>query len=197
MKEQTSQQPRPTPASGRALPPAGPPGSGRMYGGPTDEIHILDRLAVIYRYRRISLIVFVLATAAMMIQGYSNVQMYQAKAQILIEDERSTAVPGITSTDNTYYEDPEPYYKTQYKILTGRDLTRRVIKKLHLENVPEYNGTATAPTGVPFVSNVKQRVSQMVKRAPATTPEEAPKIDETSDESALVSAFISHVAVLP
>ena len=39
-----------------------------MYGGPTDEIHILDRLAVLYRYRKICLIVFVLATAAMMIQ---------------------------------------------------------------------------------------------------------------------------------
>ena len=117
---------------------------GLMYNAANDEIHILDRLAVIYRYRRIVVTVFVLATAAMMIQGYSNVQVYQAKAQILIEDERSTAVPGITSTDNTYYEDPEPYYKTQYKILTGRDLTRRVIKELHLENVPEYNGTAVA-----------------------------------------------------
>src|SRR5205823_12301066 len=142
-------QSRPSPASrsgstssgGGATPPA------PMYGAANDDIHLLDRLAVIYRYRRIVVTVFVLATAAMMIQGYSNVQVYQAKAQILIEDERCIAVPGITSTDNTYYEDPEPYYKTQYKILTGRDLTRRVIKKLHLENVPEYNGTVAAPAG--------------------------------------------------
>src|SRR5262245_1954770 len=197
MKEQTSQQPRPTPASGRALPPAGPPGSGRMYGGPTDEIHILDRLAVIYRYRRISLIVFVLATAAMMIQGYSNVRTYQAKAQILIEDERSTAVPGITSSDNTYYEDPEPYYKTQYKILTGRDLTRRVIRQLELEKVPEFNGTAVAPTGVPFLASLKQRVGQMVRPAPRTDATEPPKADETPDESALVTAFIDRVEVIP
>jgi uncharacterized protein involved in exopolysaccharide biosynthesis len=149
-----------------------------MYNNPTDEIHLLDRIAVIYRYRRIVLAVFVLATAAMMIQGYSNVQVYQSKAQILIEDERSTAVPGITSTDNTYYEDPEPYYKTQYKILTGRDLTRRVIKKLHLENVPEYNGTAVAPAGVPFLSDLKQRGAQLISRAP-TPAIEAPKVDET------------------
>ncbi len=168
-----------------------------MYNGPNDEIHILDRLAVIYRYRRIVVTVFVLATAAMMIQGYSNIQVYQARAQILIEDERSTAVPGITSTDNTYYEDPEPYYKTQYKILTGRDLTRRVIKKLHLENVPEYNGTAVAPAGVPFVSNLKQRVGQLLSRSAVGDPAEAPKIDETPDESALVSAFVGKVAVNP
>jgi succinoglycan biosynthesis transport protein ExoP len=167
-----------------------------MYNAANDDIHILDRLAVIYRYRRIAITVFVLATAAMMIQGYSNIQIYQARAQILIEDERSTAVPGITSTDNTYYEDPEPYYKTQYKILTGRDLTRRVIKKLHLENVPEYNGTAVAPSGVPFLSDLKQRVEHLVGRTPAASVE-APKIDETPDESALVSAFIGGVSVVP
>src|ERR1700681_2344855 len=155
MKDPNSPQARtgtPSGASGGAKSP------DLMYNAANDDIHILDRLAVIYRYRRIAITVFVLATAAMMIQGYSNIQIYQARAQILIEDERSTAVPGITSTDNTYYEDPEPYYKTQYKILTGRDLTRRVIKKLHLENVPEYNGTAAAPSGVPFLSDLKQRV---------------------------------------
>jgi succinoglycan biosynthesis transport protein ExoP len=168
-----------------------------MYNTANDEIHILDRLAVIYRYRSIAVTVFLLASAAMMIQGYSNVRIFQGKAQILIEDERSTAVPGITSTDNTYYEDPEPYYKTQYKILMGRDLTRRVISKLHLENVPEYNGTAVAPAGVPFLSNLKQRATQLISRAPVASSTEAPKIDETPDESALVTAFISHVAVIP
>jgi polysaccharide biosynthesis transport protein len=167
-----------------------------MYNAATDEVHLLDRVAVIYRYRRIALTVFVLATAAMMIQGYSNIQVYQSKAQILIEDERSTAVPGITTTDNTYYEDPEPYYKTQYRILTGRDLTRRVIRKLHLENVPEYNGTAPPPTGVPFLISLERRASELFRReAPADA--ESPKIDETPDESNLVTAFISHVAVVP
>jgi succinoglycan biosynthesis transport protein ExoP len=192
MKDPTSPQPRtgtPSSTSGGTKAP------DLMYNAANDDIHILDRLAVIYRYRRIALAVFVLASAAMMIQGYSNVQIYQARAQILIEDERSTAVPGIT-VDNTYYEDPEPYYKTQYKILVGRDLTRRVIKKLKLETVPEYNGTAVAPAGVPFLSAMKQRVADLVGRT-AASPTETPKIDETPDESGLVSAFVSHVAVSP
>src|SRR6185295_2082655 len=168
MREPTTPLPRAGTTSGGST-PGGTKAPDLMYNAANDDIHILDRLAVIYRYRRIVVTVFVLATAAMMIQGYSNVQVYQAKAQILIEDERSTAVPGISSNDNTYYEDPEPYYKTQYKILMGRDLTRRVVKKLHLENVPEYNGTAVAPTGVPFVSNLKQRVAGLVSRTPAAT----------------------------
>src|SRR5687767_7245366 len=180
MREPTSSQPRLAPASGSGSGrPGGTPGQAPMYNAANDEIHILDRLAVIYRYRRIALTVFVLASAATMIQGYSNTQVYQAKAQILIEDERSTAVPGITSTDNTYYEDPEPYYKTQYKILTGRELSRRVIKKLSLEKVPEYNGTAVAPAGIPVLTRFKQRVSSLFRATPVG---EAPKIDETPDE---------------
>src|SRR5881397_2497630 len=104
MKEPTSPQPRSGGPSGPgSTTSAGGTSPALMYNNPTDEIHILDRIAVVYRYRRIALAVFVLTTAAMMIQGYSNIQVYQAKAQILIEDERSTAIPGITSTDNTYY----------------------------------------------------------------------------------------------
>ena len=110
-----------------------------------NEVHLLDRLAVLYRYRRLCATVFVLVTAAMIIQGYSNVKIFQAQARVLIEDERSTAVPGLQSEQNTYYEDPEPYYQTQYKILKGRDLTRRVVRKLHLETVPEFNGTKPPP----------------------------------------------------
>ena len=35
----------------------------------------------------------------------------------------------MNAAENVFYEDPEPYYNTQYRILKGRDLTRRVIKK--------------------------------------------------------------------
>ena len=165
----------------------------------SEDVHILDRLAVIYRYRHVAIAVFVLTTAAMMIQGYSTIQIYQARAQILIEDERSTAVPGITTPENTYYEDPEPYYKTQYRILKGRDLTRRVVKRLQLDKVPEFNGTATPPSGpAVFVHSLEQRLIRLVRGS--TTPEvpaEAPKADESSDESAMVSAFLARVDVVP
>jgi len=79
----------------------GPTGSA---GGPSppptpyaaeSEVHLLDRIAVLYRYRRLCITVFILVTAAMIIQGYSNVKIYQAQARVLIEDERSTAIPGL------------------------------------------------------------------------------------------------------
>jgi len=194
-----AESPRPSPArreSSFTVPAAAGGLPAHAPFAPDGEVHLLDRFAILYRYRRIAVTVFVLTSAVMMIQGYTNVQLYQARGQLLIEDERSTAVPGIQSTENTYYEDPEPYYNTQYRILKGRDLTRRVIKRLHLETVPEFNGTA-APPSTPFtlVRELEARVLAYVRPAPPAP--EAPKVDETQDESALVSAFIGRVTVEP
>ncbi len=164
---------------------------------PDTDVHILDRIAVIYRYRRIAIAVFVLTSAAMMIQGYSSVQMFRGQGRLLIEQERATEVPGITQQGEQFYEDPEPYFQTQYKILRGRDLTRRVIKKLKLEQVPEFNGTAKPPeTPLTLLASARARLMSMIWRRPEVT-QEAPKLDESPDESAMVSAFIGRVGVEP
>jgi capsular exopolysaccharide synthesis family protein len=158
-------------------------------------VHILDRLAVVLRYRRIAFSVFVLTSIALMIQGYSNVQLYQAKAQVLIEDERSTAMPGIAASD--YYEDPVPYYNTQYRILRGRDLARRVVKKIDIANAPEFNGTAEpAETPITRVRGAGDALLRFLTRTPPTVVE-PPKPDETADESAMVSGFLDQVQVAP
>jgi len=197
MADSPFSQLRPSTTSTAAALPIPPPGAGA--GQPAEnEIHLLDRLAVIYRYRHISIAVFLLTSLFVMIEGYSTVKLYQAQARLLIEDERSTAVPGITSSDNTYYEDPEPYYKTQYRILKGRDLTRRVIAKVHLQNVPEFNGTAaTAPTAITMLHRIEQRLAAYVHPSPPPPAIEPPKPDETEDESGLVAAFLSRVDVVP
>src|ERR1700730_27119 len=160
------------------------------------NVHILDRLAIVYRYRRISLAVFALTTVALMIQGYSNIQQFQAKAQLLIEDERSTAMPGITG--ESYFEDPIPYYNTQYRILRGRDLARRVVKRLHLATVPELNGTQKpAATPVTMLRGAASRLTKLLPHSASAVEQEPPKADETADESALVSSFLGHVQVVP
>ncbi len=61
--------------------------------------------------------------------------MYRAGARILLEleDEHSLAVEGVGSTQNTEYAlDPEPYFQTQYRILTGRDLALSAVHGLDL-----------------------------------------------------------------
>ena len=171
-----------------------PPAGGGIY--PVDgDIHLLDRFAVIYRYRAIAISVLILTTLAVMIQSATAVPMYRAHARILIEDERSTAIPGLNS-ESQFFEDPEPYYNTQYKILQGRDLARRVVTKLQLHAVPEFNGTApSARTWLTIVGGFADRARGLFSSS--STAQEAPAAGETPDESALVDTFISRLLVEP
>src|SRR5205814_6624638 len=117
-------------------------------------------------------------------------QMFRGQGRLLIEQERATEVPGIGGQGEQFYEDPEPYFQTQYKILRGRDLTRRVIKKLQLDQIPEFNGTAKRPdTPLTLLASARTRLMAIIWRQPEVA-QEAPKPDETPDESALVAAFI-------
>jgi capsular exopolysaccharide synthesis family protein len=181
------QRPTPQPVPARAAVP--------RYS--TDQDHLLDRLAVVMRYRRIAVAVFALTAGAMMIQGYSQTPVYQAQARLLIEDERSTAMPGITNADNAYWQDPEPYYNTQYRILRGRDLTRRVVRRLNLQDVPEFNGKAAPPSGPTVLARQLARRAMALVRPAPPAPAEPPRPDETAAESALVGAFIARVQVVP
>ncbi len=96
------------------------------------EIHLRDRLSVFYRYRYVAVLAFLVILAVAGLRAYSQTPMYRASARLLIdlEDERSLAMEGVSTTSSTAYQDPEPYFQTQYRILTGRDLARRVIARV-------------------------------------------------------------------
>jgi capsular exopolysaccharide synthesis family protein len=121
----------------------------RDAGGPlirarSAEIHLRDRLSVFYRYRYVAALTFLIVLGAAGLRAYTQTPMYRAtvRMQIDLEDERSLAMEGISTTTNSgYMQDPEPYFQTQYRILTGRELARRVVAKLRsataVEAVPE------------------------------------------------------------
>ncbi len=175
-------------------PPAhGSPGAAGSPPGQRDsDTHILDRLAVLYRYRHVVVGVFILTVLGVVIRGYAKTPVYLAQARILIEDERTTALPGLTSPENTFFEDPEPYYQTQYKILKGRELTRRVVRKLNLGEIPEFNGTAQPPS---LTRALMGAVNRVIGRNVETTQAAAPATPP--EESSLIGAFIGHVDVQP
>src|SRR5580700_10875343 len=101
MNERSGPQPtKDAPARG-AAPPAVPSGDPTRPGTPftiESDVHLLDRLAVLYRYRTIATTVFILTSLGVMIQGYTSIQIYRAQARLQIDDERSTAVPGVNSS---------------------------------------------------------------------------------------------------
>ena len=61
----------------------------------SDDVHLLDRLAVLYRYRRRRALRVRPDDGGDDDPGLHAIQLFQAQAQILIEDERATAVPGL------------------------------------------------------------------------------------------------------
>ena len=122
-------------------PSSRPPQSG---GGakalfPIDsDTHLLDRLNAIYKYRSLAITVFLLVMLAVLVRTYTTTPMYRATTSVLIEDEHGGSVAGFNAAaGNDNYQDPEPYFQTQLRILQGRELATTVAQRLHLENVPE------------------------------------------------------------
>ena len=115
------------------------------------EVHVLDRLRALLRYRWIAVSVFLVVLAGAGLHTWSETPLYRAAARILIEleDERSLAFEGVGGTTSSEYSlDPEPYFQTQYRILTGRELARRAVATLDRSALPEFNGSAPPDKGV-------------------------------------------------
>jgi polysaccharide biosynthesis transport protein len=122
------------------------------------EVHLLDRLSVVHKYRRAVVVVFLVVIAWFMVDSYSKVPMYRATTRIQIDEE----TPGLaTPTDiaNSFVvADPEIYLNTQQRILKGRELGLRVVTKLDLRQAPEFNGRGPKPTKVAeLIAAVKHR----------------------------------------
>src|SRR5438093_4251983 len=173
--------------------PAPPKGTGAY--GPGRDTHLFDKFAVVLKYYKAVVVVFALVVAGMMYQTYSTIPLYRAQARIHIEEEHTAQ----TDFKDSYltYQDPEPFYQTQYRILQGRDLARRAVRRLNLASVPEFNGSGPRPTRLTMiVETVKAKLLAPFRgdQQPASAGVPA---QNTIDENAPVGAFSSRVQVLP
>jgi succinoglycan biosynthesis transport protein ExoP len=153
------------------------------------EVHLLDRLAVVFKHLRLIAAVFAIVVSLAMLESYSATPLYRSQARIVIQDERSTAIGTLNSNDPAYWQDPEPYFNTQYRILQSRGLARRVIKLI--PPPPVTLPTAFART----VALPRQLVHRW--RAQPPSESEAPPKDETAGESAAIGAFLGGLEIAP
>ena len=105
------------------------PARGTPRGGHGD-VHVLDYLASVYRHRFLAAGVLTIVMLAAFLKAYTTIPMYRAQARIMIEieDDQTTALAGVLPGENV--RDPEPYYQTQFRILTGRELAKRTVSQL-------------------------------------------------------------------
>ena len=178
------------------------PASGVPGLVPVDlDLHLLDRLTAVHRHRRLAMTVFLLVVMVMMLQSYSTVPMFRAQARLLIEDERSTMVMGMSPNDPSFWMDPAPYFETQYEILRSRGLAERVIEKLSLSGVPELIGHESEPRGIitELRSARRSLFSSMrsLLSGPPSEEDAAASTDETATVTAQAHALLSSLEVLP
>jgi succinoglycan biosynthesis transport protein ExoP len=173
--------------------PAAPPAKASY--GPSRNVHLFDRFAVVVKYYKASAAVLLLVVIGWMYQTYTTIPMYRAQARIQIDEEHTTQTADFKEP-YLAYSDPEPYYQTQYRVLQGRDLARRAVRRLKLETVPEFNGTGPTPTSLTrLIETVKSKAI-----APFTGGQAKPVVPVSAGavhENALVAAFQSRVQVVP
>jgi capsular exopolysaccharide synthesis family protein len=164
------------------------------------DTHLLDRLAVLHKYRYAGIAVFLTVVSWMMVDSYTTIPLYRAAARIQI-DEENAGLPG-EFREAMYYQDPEPYLNTQYRILRGRELGRRVVPKLDLGAVPEFNGQGPKPTQLAVTIATIKRLAMTPLRLvlPAPQPEVPAEVATAADaatDSPHVDAILGRVRVEP
>jgi polysaccharide biosynthesis transport protein len=110
------------------------------------DSHIFDRLSVLHKYRWAAITVFVLVVSWNMVDSYTQVPIYRATAQVLIEDPGNDLATPTEIARSVALTDPEIYMETQLRIMRGRELAQRVARELNLEKVAEFNGQGPRPT---------------------------------------------------
>jgi polysaccharide biosynthesis transport protein len=185
-------------SSGHTPPPT-------VAGFPLREVHLLDRVAVLYRYRVAVVATFLAVIGWVMVDSYSTTPLYRASARLIVEEE--TAGTGAAGTDvaqSLVYEDPEMYLATQHRILKGRALARRVADIVKPNALPEFNGTAPPPSAIArTIDTVKTTVKRPFRvvfgatAPPVAVLSEPPAADEKDSERPYVDAIISRIEVTP
>ncbi len=189
---QTLEPPREQYSAG--APPAMPGGDG--------DVHLLDRLSVVYRYRRLVISVILLVVIGGVVQTFSTVPRYKATAAVEIAEDRPLSSSLRDVEQQIYYQDPEVHMETQLSVLRSRDLARVVVKQLDLKNHYEFKAGADEPTGLRAAfASIRARVTRplrqlLQKEQPAAAPSAVTAgASETPEEAALVSAFLGHVDI--
>ena len=156
-----------------------------------------ERLSVLSRYRYVAGTTFLLVLIIAAFQIYTAIPMYRATIQLRIQDERTTRVVGIEADDSFYWTDPEPYYQTQYLIIRGSGLARRVIQRPELASAAELRGEGSqAPSLFAAVRSIGTWLTDFPLFG-KDAPVEPSAPDETDLESVLTSNFMSRVEVVP
>ena len=149
-------------------------------------------------YRWAALVVFAMVVGWVMVDSYTRIPVFRSTARILIEDPNNDIATPTEISRNVNLGDPEIYMQTQLRIMRGRDLAQRVAAKLHMENVPEFNGQGPKPTqlavGIALVKYYALWPYRLITSTQADTPAPTTVLDPLTS-SAYPDALLARLSV--
>jgi exopolysaccharide transport family protein len=164
------------------------------------DIDVRQYLRVLLKRRWVVISAFMLIVILTAIYSFTTVPVYQAKARIVIEKENPNlvSIQEVMAVDSTGTD----YYQTQYNIIESRTVAREVIRRLNLDKSPEFlpESEDGMLSGLSEWFREKHRVwkDQISSLLNAEKNKGADrKSDDPSQDSPIVSAFISRIKVTP
>ena len=188
------------PPAAPAMPVSGLPGAP---GSADGEIHLLDRLSVLYRYRKIVLSVILVVMVAGTVQTLTTTAEYQSASTVRIDDDRMSS-PGLQMSAEYIYGEADSQLATEMEILRSRDLIKSIVVPLDLANNTEFNGQDAASNGIgAALSSMRARVMRPItallgggsgEGSGAAPPQSAGNAADARIDQ-LVSEFLTHLKV--
>jgi capsular exopolysaccharide synthesis family protein len=150
--------------------------------------HLLDYVRVLHKRRWLVLTTFVLIVGLVALHTVTTTPLYQARVQLLIEDERPNVVifKDAVETDKTSID----YYQTQYRILQSESMARRTLDELKLWDHPEF---AAPMRNRGAIASVRHRAARLIDWATGAAPAPPP----VASEGQRVNAFLSALTIVP
>lgn len=171
-----------------------------------EQIDLRDYLRVLMKRRWIILCIFFVVVLTVAVNTYTAVPIYRATARIQIERQQTN--PFSNRPIMPYYGMAMEYYQTQSKIITSRAVADKVVRRLNLQNSPEF----FPPPRDDVISNAKRwvrktlsgfkiRLKTWIKSILKIEKSRRPRIDSTgggkSQYSPLAGALLGRVSVNP
>ncbi len=179
----------------------GYPGYGTGYGyggygsGP-DEVHLLDYVRILSKRRWTAVTAFLVIFGSGMLYTFTTTPLYEARAQVLIENEN----PNVVKFEEVYDQNKltNDYYQTQYRILQSRLIARRVLDAEKLWKHPLFAGTGESSgislNPIVWVGGTVKFVKGLFA---AEKPKAAPDAVETAAQSRTVDTFLGRLTIAP
>ncbi len=123
-----------------AVPVTGLPGGGL---GDQPDVHVLDRLHVLYKYRKAMISVLLLVLVAGILQTYTTTPAFRATAKVRADPETAQISAVQQAQQMLQTVEPEAFMQTELTVIQSRDLKLRVVRKLRLDQ----DGDFLAPIG--------------------------------------------------